>query len=73
MNYQEFFHGGRLYSCEVELMLCRQIESGERPPAQACREYSLGQTFLVKRLHSNLDYRPPVEFERDFYASQVKI
>lgn len=42
-------------------------EYRDRAEAQASIEHFLERVYNQKRLHSALDYRPPVEFERDLY------
>jgi putative transposase len=37
---------GRIHSRELKLMVCRQIQSGEKRPAQVCREHSLADGLL---------------------------
>ncbi len=39
---------GRVHSREFKLALCRQIQSGEKRPAQICREHSLDQSVLAR-------------------------
>ncbi len=39
---------GRVHSRELKLTVCRQIESGEKRPAQVCREHSLAQSVLAR-------------------------
>jgi transposase-like protein len=42
---------GRVHSREFKLSVCRQIESGEKRPAQICREHSLDQSVLNRWRH----------------------
>lgn len=42
---------GRVHSREFKLNACRQIESGEKRPAQVCREHSLDQSVLSRWRH----------------------
>lgn len=37
---------GRVHSREFKLTVCRQIQSGEKRPAQICREHSLSESVL---------------------------
>lgn len=39
---------GRIHSRELKLSVCRQIASGEKRPAQVCREHSLAQSVLAR-------------------------
>jgi transposase len=39
---------GRVYSREFKLTLCRQVQSGEKRPAQLCREHSIDQSVLAR-------------------------
>lgn len=39
---------GRFHSREFKLQLCKQIESGEKRPAQLCREHKLAESSLLK-------------------------
>ncbi len=39
---------GRLHSRDFTLSVCRQIASGERRPAQACREHGLAESLLLR-------------------------
>ncbi len=39
---------GRIHSRDFKLSVCRQIASGERRPAQVCREHSLAESLLVR-------------------------
>jgi transposase len=38
----------REYSREFKLMVVRQLENGEKRPAQACREYGLAESVLYR-------------------------
>lgn len=42
---------GRVHSREFKLSVCRQCESGEKRPAQICREHSLDQSVLARWRH----------------------
>jgi transposase-like protein len=42
---------GRVHTHEFKLSVCRQIESGEKRPAQICREHSLDQSVLARWRH----------------------
>ena len=46
---------GRIHSREFKLTVCRQIESGEKRPAQICREHSLDQSVLSRWRHEFRD------------------
>jgi len=37
---------GRVHSREFKLTVCRQVQSGEKRPAQICREHDLDQSVL---------------------------
>lgn len=37
---------GRVHSRELKLSVCRQIQSGEKRPAQVCREHGLCESVL---------------------------
>ena len=37
---------GRVHSREFKLTVCRQVQSGEKRPAQICREHNLDQSVL---------------------------
>jgi transposase len=39
---------GRVHSREFKLTACRQLQSGEKRPAQLCREHSLDQSVLSR-------------------------
>ena len=39
---------GRSHNREFKLEVCRQIEKGEKRPAQVCREYTLANSLLAK-------------------------
>ena len=39
---------GRVHSRELKLTVCRQIQSGEKRPAQVCREHNLDQSVLSR-------------------------
>ena len=39
---------GRTHSRELKLAVCQQIESGQKRPAQICREHQLAQTLLLR-------------------------
>ena len=39
---------GRVYSREFKLTVVRQIVSGEKRPAQVCREHSLAESVLAR-------------------------
>ncbi len=39
---------GRTHSRDFKLSLCRQIASGERRPAQVCREHGLAESLLLR-------------------------
>jgi putative transposase len=39
---------GRTHSREFKLSVCRQIASGERRPAQVCREHHLAESLLLR-------------------------
>jgi putative transposase len=39
---------GRVHSREFQLLVCRQIASGEKRAAQVCREHSLDQSVLAR-------------------------
>ena len=42
---------GRYHSREFKLQVCKQVASGERRPAQICREYNLANSLLVRWRH----------------------
>jgi transposase-like protein len=39
---------GRIFSREFKLEVCRQIASGEKRPAQVCREHALTDSLLYR-------------------------
>ena len=39
---------GRIHARELKLSVCQQIESGQKRPAQVCREHQLAQTLLLR-------------------------
>jgi transposase-like protein len=39
---------GRNHSREFKLECCRQIASGQKRPAQVCREYNLAESLLAR-------------------------
>ena len=47
---------GRIHSRELKLNVCRQIASGEKRPAQVCREHGLAES-LVLRWRKEYDQR----------------
>jgi putative transposase len=42
---------GRVHTREFKLTVCRQIASGEKRPAQTCREHRLDQSVLARWRH----------------------
>lgn len=42
---------GRYHSREFKLQLCKQVASGERRPAQVCREHNIANSLLVRWRH----------------------
>jgi transposase len=39
---------GRTYTREFELLCCRQVATGQRCPAQVCREHNLLESMLLR-------------------------
>jgi putative transposase len=39
---------GRTHSREFKLQVCRQLASGEKRPAQLCREYQVAESLVAK-------------------------
>jgi putative transposase len=39
---------GRIHTREFKLEVCRQIASGEKRPAQVCREHELANSLLLR-------------------------
>lgn len=39
---------GRVHSRELKLAVCQQIETGQKRPAQVCREHQLAHTLLLR-------------------------
>lgn len=39
---------GRTYTREFKLQLCRQAATGEKRPAQLCREHKLAESVLLR-------------------------
>jgi transposase len=39
---------GRTHSRDFKLSVCRQVASGERRPAQVCREHGLAESLLLR-------------------------
>jgi putative transposase len=39
---------GRNHSREFKIQLCKQVESGEKRPAQICREHKITESSLLK-------------------------
>ena len=39
---------GRIFSREFKINCCQQIETGQKRPAQVCREHSLGEGLLLR-------------------------
>lgn len=39
---------GRTYTREFKLELCRQVTTGEKRPAQLCREHNLAESVLLR-------------------------
>ncbi len=52
---------GRIHSRELKLTVCRQIATGERRPAQVCREHGLAES-LVLRWRKEYDQRGEAAF-----------
>jgi putative transposase len=46
--------GGRVHNKEFKLQVVRQLESGEKRPAQICREYNLAPS-VVSRWRAEYD------------------
>ena len=42
---------GRIHSREFKLDVVRQVESGAKRPAQACREFELAESLLLRWRH----------------------
>lgn len=42
---------GRTFSREFKLTVVRQVASGEKRPAQLCREHGLGESVLLRWRH----------------------
>lgn len=42
---------GRYHTREFKLQLCKQVASGERRPAQVCREHNIANSLLVRWRH----------------------
>jgi len=53
---------GRVHSREFKLSVCRQIQSGEKRPAQVCREHSLDQSVLHRWRHEYRERGEPNAF-----------
>jgi len=52
---------GRSHSRELKLSVCRQIATGEKRPAQVCREHGLAES-LVLRWRKEYDQRGEAAF-----------
>ena len=39
---------GRTYTREFKMELCRQVATGEKRPAQLCREHNLAESVLLR-------------------------
>jgi putative transposase len=39
---------GRNHSREFKIQLCKQVETGEKRPAQVCREHKIAESSLLK-------------------------
>lgn len=52
---------GRIHSRERKLSVCRQIVTGEKRPAQVCREHGLAES-LVLRWRKEYDQRGEAAF-----------
>lgn len=39
---------GRFHSREFKIQLCKQVESGEKRPAQFCRKHKIAESSLLK-------------------------
>jgi transposase len=48
--------GGRVHSREVKMTIVRQLASGEKRPAQVCREHNLAPS-VVSRCRNEYDQR----------------
>ncbi len=42
---------GRYHSREFKLQVCKQVLSGERRPAQVCREHNIANSLLIRWRH----------------------
>jgi putative transposase len=52
---------GRIHSRELKLEVCRQIATGEKRPAQVCREHQLSAS-LLQRWRKEYDARGEAAF-----------
>lgn len=67
---------GRAHSREFKLSVVRQLESGERRPAQVCREHGLAEGLLHRwrreyRERGEAAFQPRVLSETDALAQRV--
>lgn len=53
---------GRVHSREFKLLVCRQLVTGEKRPAQVCREHNLDQS-VVSRWRKEFDARGEAAFD----------
>jgi putative transposase len=71
---------GRFHSREFKIQLCKQIESGEKRPAQLCREHKIAESSLLKwrkeyqtRGEAAFTPREPTEIVSDKLGYEAKI
>lgn len=67
---------GRTHTREFKLSVCRQIASGERRPAQVCREHGLAESLLLRwrkeyRERGEAAFDPHQESEPEALAQRV--
>jgi putative transposase len=71
---------GRFHTREFKIQLCKQIESGEKRPAQICREHKLAESSLLKwrkeyltRGEAAFTSREPTEIPSEKLGYEAKI
>ncbi len=67
---------GRVHTREFKLSVCRQVASGEKRPAQVCREHTLAEGLLLRWrkeyiVRGEAAFGPSVTGEQEAVAQKV--
>jgi len=67
---------GRVHTREFKLSVCRQVASGEKRPAQVCREHTLAEGLLLRwrkeyTARGEVAFGPSVTGEQEAVAQKV--